>query len=261
MLDFDSFSKLTILGKYYAAIIIGVAFFVCSSVLFSPKTLAYSCGDSSGNHCYALERTDAGVVGSNSGFYGIETNIYVANFQCDFCNINGGFVDNEMWLYDYGHQYWVELGYITVPTELGIDYSEDFFWGSYRPEDCNQCVNFHDLGPVGNSLDRTSTFYIWRDRVVSSQYDLRIDTPSGGIYSVSQIHDTMISYGADMGQELAGGAGAGAADALFSHRYYQDDSGGWYPIGAAYYQPVSRTNPPYIVTPPNPPFDFYTWCC
>lgn len=212
----------------------------------------YSCGDAQSGHCYGYADTPI------PGAQGATTKIYMVQLQCNQrggVNTTSGFIDNEMWLMASTYN-WVEAGYWTVSNVFGT--WQDYFWADYRPGDCSGCINVHDLGNVpGGDYGQNIQFIVRR----SGQYSFLVNiispnfSPQGPQLSSN---NTMDVGHVEMGQELAGNAGASAPNARFSYRYYWDGSGNYTGIFGNY--SAFQYDPPYVGYVAGDT-DFYTHCC
>lgn len=218
----------------------------------------YSCGNAtSGTHCYAYADTN------NSAFYnakGATVKILVVQMQCSQCGGNpgttSGFVNNEMWFYASGY-YWVEVGYLTQADAFHS--WEDYFWGDKRPVDCSTCVNYHDMGGIpSGDYNQYATFTI--KRTSSNSFHATVSSPNAS-KSGDSTNNTMDVAGVQMGQELAGNAGASAPNARYIYRSYWNSSGVSTSIGGNY-SVWDPSGPPYFnYISGSGSVDFYTHCC
>lgn len=229
---------------------------------------AYSCGDAtSGTHCYGITTSVSGYYGmANDGLKASRTNILVVPMQCNACggiNTTSGFIDNEMWLGDNhnpSQAYWVEVGY---KTESNFFSSwEEYFWADVRPVDKTVAnLNFHNWGNIpSGDYQHTDTFYAWQDSQAVNQFDLAIHTTQGGSFTGASTNNTMAPSLIQMGQELAGNAGAYAPFANYTYRYYTNSSGVEKGIYGNYF--FSNNPPPSIGSYLGATgYDFATNCC
>lgn len=220
----------------------------------------YSCGNATGGtHCYAVAYSAA------SNFYnaqGSTAKITVVQMQCSQCGGNpgttSGFISNEIWVFD-GNNHWIELGYRARADALNS--WEEYFWADKRPVDCSGCINNHTMGNVpSGDYNQYATFTI--KRTGSTSFHVTLSSPNAS-KSGDSTNNTMTVQILEMGQELAGNAGASAPYAHYIYRYYWNSSGTSTAIG---------TNYQFVMQPPSgPPYwnqisgttvgDFETHCC
>lgn len=192
---------------------------------------------------------------------GSATNITVVHLSC----LNGcsnGFVNDEMWLQQEGNTAcsgdlcWVEAGYIQ-----GSGF-EDYFWADNRP---NGGFFYHELTEVpGADYGHATTFIINRTST-TTKWLVDIYDSAGNSWVNYSTNNSMAPNEIVIGQELAGGGGASAPRADFTHNVYYSGSGSAYQNNQGSGFVAAR--PPYggIAAVPagntNAGGDIYTYCC
>jgi hypothetical protein len=183
----------------------------------------------------------------------------VVQMQCSKCGGNNGttagFIDNEMWLTATGYR-WVEVGYLTQADALHS--WEEYFWADSRPVDPSGVVNYHPLGLIpSGDYNQYAMFTIKRSG--SSSFHVTISSPNASKTGDST-NNTMTVSGVNMGQELAGNAGASAPYAHYIYRSYWNSSGVSKGVGTQY-SPVDGAPPYWQQIPGTTVGDFETSCC
>lgn len=225
------------------------------------RPLGYSCGNANTRpHCYAQTNSQWPTFSEFAYAQGATVKILVVSMQCSQCGggtTTSGFVDNEMWLID-GSGYFVEAGYSTHSNPLQT--YEEYFWGDYRPADCSGCINQHPWGDVpSGDYNQYATFTIKRSS--STSFHVTASSPHASKTGDST-NNTMTVIGVNMGQELAGNAGASAPYAHYIYRYYWNSSGVSTAIGTHYAVDHPASGPPYWNQISGTTVgDFETHCC
>lgn len=234
-----------------------ISIFTLTGLSIAEARPLYSCGNaSSGTHCYALAYSGA------SGFYnaqGSTAKITVVQMQCSQCGGNPGtttgFISNEIWVFD-GSSNWIELGYRTRADTLHS--WEEYFWADKRPVDCSGCINNHTMGNVPSG-DYSQYATLTIKRTGSTSFHVTLSSPNAS-KSGDSTSNTMTVQIVEMGQELAGNAGASAPYARYIYRYYWNSSGVSTAIGQSYTPTYS--NPPWWNQITGTTVgDFETHCC
>lgn len=191
---------------WVAAFTAGALTLACNSGKPSPNP--YSCGNVTRGHCYAITSLGDHILGFQTRVY-ITENITPGN----------GFVTNEFWLRNYsGTSSWIEVGY--QRTTLG---NIRYFWsqndenGNFRNHD------LHDVPPDELGTAVTLTIQQLQPRVFGVAIEGR--TTHFAVETNVKMWDGAHGGYAEMGQELAGTAGATAGFASFERNRVKTESG------------------------------------
>lgn len=211
-------------------------------LISAPPAAAYSCGDPSINHCYAIATWTGG-----GGLYGGDTTIQ--SFSGPLYNPSGGatqgnFIDQEMWILQgynsaCGGACWVEVGVIAL---VGSNQPQ-YFWADNRP---NATFYLGIIADVNSAADSNHPvqFSIAHNDPDPTRWNVMVASTSGTWYPYSY-PNTMSADAQHIGQELSGSP-AGAymgSNYLINNRWIDSSLN-------HYYQSSNGTAP----TPSNPPY-------
>jgi len=207
----------------------------------------YSCGGSSGGHCYATVSWGKGDL-QETDFRGFLT--VVTPVQLNKGNL---VINDELWLYQQGTNTcglgacWAEVGVTSGACSTGSD--TRYFWADNTP------AGFicRDLGPVQPQEFGQPTMLVIA-RLINQTDAFEVDIePCSRIDGVNvpcpRRPMTHVSFGnpmqpnvATIGTELGGSSGANAPPATFTENWHPDHffAGAW----------VTTTGSPQVQTPP-----------
>lgn len=227
--------------------------FLANFIITTPSpALAYSCGDQSGNHCYAWVRWSGGTIG-------LVTDILVTDISCLGCGPN--FLDNESWLADTTNPApnctsnggcWVEAG---LSTDLGYFWAENLPGGIYHQ---------HSIGyiPTGDSGQKANIFIIKTHN--ANEWQIKISSPYTSYGYQYAENNTITPNVIQTGTELSG-SGAYSPTTTYTNNSWIDSSYYTHPqTNAGYLSPYAP--PPYVqwyIQPStsNPGGELWTHCC
>jgi len=176
----------------------------------------YSCGNASAGHCYGTANWQ-----EQKQYFGSYVDLWQNVMNCPSgC---GGFIDNEMWLWDTQTaacvsnpegSCWVEAGFIA--SDGGGNPS--YFWADSRPMNSNT-FNLHILSQA--DFTDSDHFMIIQDaRGASGVYQVWIYNGSNTFFNGTSTSNTMSANIIQIGSELAGTNGASAGLALFQRNIW-----------------------------------------
>lgn len=212
--------------RMFVAVLVLAALLEAAQLLVRPQlALAYSCGTAtSGNHCVAGNEWPGAVNGSSTNISIVSLSCYPSSCYNSSTSQESGFVDNEMWLYDFGSSTcaaicWVESGYTTETGDFltggEIITQTAYFWADLRPQDHG--TNEHPLNVVpSGDYGRSVEFHIAKC-CGSNTYEPLIFSPTLGTLTEYSTNNAMQANRIEIGQELAGSGGASAATADFTY--------------------------------------------
>ncbi len=195
----------------------------------------------------------------------------------------GGFIDNEMWLFDNnnnscvdpnGHPgvCWVEGGYLTVTNSPNAT-TENYFWADLRPSftigglTFGSNFNLHILsqvpqGDYGHQVDiliYSGTTHVCIPPAsppyggcippITDEYFVSFSSPNFRSVSLST-HNAMHPNRFDVGQELAGAGGASAPTAHFTNNSFATFTSG---LAGVRYTPEGADGIPFLSVSGAPP--------
>jgi len=221
-----------------------------------PQAFAYSCGNQSSGHCYAI----AGVEADNAPltYYGAYTELAPA-IALRSTGDSNNFITDELWLQQfntssngcpgsyfgttYKYECWVEVGEM-AGTQYYSNGSAYWFWADQRP---NYTFALHPYSLV-SSGDLGHPAYLEISYSGNGSFGVYAEALSGWPVNRTSTSNSMSANSLSFGIELAGSGGASAPQTSFVQNEYENTSSGWYwlPSGV-----TSGAN--------NPPYGSYSW--
>jgi hypothetical protein len=185
-------------------------------VLQPNGAFAYSC--TGVDHCY-------GVNSWSGGTTGVSAWITANRLTCSGCGLND-FITNELWLATGSQQYWVEAGITTynkaTDTNPANTPRTSYFWADWRPG--SQWYE-HEMDQIpGADLGQYTYFEILKVSG-ANQFNVTVSGYSGyHAYGYSTDNTMGLPGIIQVGQELAGTAGASAPTAHYIYNQWFDSS-------------------------------------
>lgn len=220
----------TVQCNRFSGVMVRAFFALVVGTLFLGGCATYSCGNSTGSHCYGIVTLPAALNGEPS-FRGFVTTVNAVSQ-----NSGNGELNNEIWVVQTsnsacgslgtGNQCWIEVGLSAGANAGGCSLPSNethIFWADNRP---NQGFFCHDQGALQAQEFNQPVFLAIAIRPTeANSYDVEAltctSTSGSGTCARRSIvgkssNNTMAADVIEMGMELAGSSGASAPMTQFT---------------------------------------------